>query len=143
MAPTHVLVPFDGSPLAADALTHALETYECDVTVLNVVTPIDRSMSEGGVLERVSDRRDSARQRVEAEIETATPQPTSTDRTVRPAVEDGTPSEAVLEYVASHEVDHVVMGGHGRDEHDLVGELLGTVATRVVTEAPVPVTVIR
>jgi nucleotide-binding universal stress UspA family protein len=35
------------------------------------------------------------------------------------------------------------MGGHGGDRHDVVARLLGTVATQVVTEAPVTVTVVR
>jgi len=50
MAPEHVLVPLDGSPLAESALTHAVETFDCRVTVLNVVTPVDGPMSEGGVI---------------------------------------------------------------------------------------------
>ena len=41
MAPSHVLVPLDGSPLADAALEEAMETYDCRITVLNVVTPID------------------------------------------------------------------------------------------------------
>jgi nucleotide-binding universal stress UspA family protein len=42
MAPSHVLVPLDGSPLADEALTQALELFDCRVTVLNVVTPSTR-----------------------------------------------------------------------------------------------------
>ena len=41
MAPTHLLVPLDGSPLADEALTYALETFDCQITVPNVVAPLD------------------------------------------------------------------------------------------------------
>ncbi|MFW6321924.1 MAG: universal stress protein, partial [Halohasta sp.] len=37
MGPSHVLVPMDGSPLADEALSHALATFDCRVTVLNIV----------------------------------------------------------------------------------------------------------
>lgn len=37
--------------MADDALEHALGIFDCSVTVLNVVTPLDASMSESGVLE--------------------------------------------------------------------------------------------
>jgi nucleotide-binding universal stress UspA family protein len=143
MAPSHVLVPLDGSPLADDALTHALETFDCRVTVLNVVTPIDGPMSEGGVLGVDSERRADARERAESVIDRARQRAAAVDRTVETAVETGDPAETVLAYVDEHDVDHVVMGGHGGPRTDLARRLLGTVATAVVGEAPVTVTVVR
>ena len=58
-------------------------------------------------------------------------------------VEEGKPAETILEYVENNAVDHVVMGGHGGDRHEITKRLLGTVATTVVSEAPVTVTVVR
>ena len=49
----------------------------------------------------------------------------------------------ILAEVESHDVDHVVMGGHGGARNELARRLLGTVATAVVGEAPVTVTVVR
>jgi nucleotide-binding universal stress UspA family protein len=141
MAPSTVLVPLDGSPLAEAALEHALETFDADVTVLNVVTPLDASMSESGVMAADQSREAAARERARTLVEDATAE--VTDRDVEAAVETGDPAETILEYVESHDVDHVVMGGHGGDRHDVVARLLGTVATQVVTEAPVTVTVVR
>lgn len=140
---THVLVPLDGSPLADDALVHALETFDCRMTVLNVVPPLDVSMSEGGVLEPDEKRRESARERTTEVIERATRRAVEADRSVETAVETGDPAEAILDYVEGHDVDHVVMGGHGGDRNRLARRLLGTVATAVVGEAPVTVTVVR
>jgi nucleotide-binding universal stress UspA family protein len=55
----------------------------------------------------------------------------------------GDPAEAILAYVEEQDVDHVVMGSHGDDRSQLTRRLLGTVATAVVGEAPVTVTVVR
>ena len=143
MAPSHVLVPLDGSPLADDALAHALETFDCRVTVLNVVTPLDRSMSEGGILEADDDREEEAGERADRLTARARRRAEEYDRTVETVVETGDPAETILSYVDEHAVDHVVMGGHGGDRHDLSVRLLGTVATQVVSEAPITVTVKR
>jgi nucleotide-binding universal stress UspA family protein len=140
---SHVLVPLDGSPLADDALVEALDLFDCRVTVLNVVTPIDATMSEGGILEADKDRRESARDRAERVVERARTQATAADRTVELAVESGDPADTILAYVDDHDVDHVVMGGHGGERSDIARRLLGTVATKVVGEVPVTVTVVR
>jgi len=143
MAPTHVLVPLDGSPLADDALTHALETFDCRVTVLNVVTSIDESMSEGGILEPGDNRRESAADRAERMVERARDRAAAAGRRVETVVESGDPADTIVEYVEDHDVDHVVMGGHGGTRDELARRLLGTVATAVVGEAPATVTVVR
>ena len=143
MAPSHVLVPLDGSPLADEALVHALETFDCRVTVLNVVTTLDKGMSESGVLEADASRKESARDRADRLVERAERRAADSDRTVETAVETGDPAETILEFVESNDVDQVVMGGHGGERHEIARRLLGTVATKVVSEAPVTVTVVR
>lgn len=143
MAPSHVLVPLDGSPLADDALVHALETYDCPITVLNVVTPLDEHMSEGGIIEPGEERREAARERAQRLLDSARTEAEASDRTIDTAVESGDPADAILEYVESSDVDHVAMGGHGGERGGLARRLLGTVATVVVSEAPVTVTVVR
>jgi nucleotide-binding universal stress UspA family protein len=143
MPPRHVLVPLDGSPLADDALEHALETYDCRVTVLNVVTPLDSSMSEGGVLEGVGDREDAARERAADLVSDAKRRGEEAGRNIDTVVETGDPAETIVAFVDEHDVDHVVMGGHGGTRNELASRLLGTVATAVVGEAPVSVTVVR
>jgi nucleotide-binding universal stress UspA family protein len=143
MEPSHVLVPLDGSPLADEALAHALAVLDCRVTVLNVVTPLDDGMSEGGVLEPGDDRREAAHERATDLVERARERAAAADREVDTAVETGDPAETILAYVEAHDIDQVVMGGHGGERGDLARRLLGTVATTVVGEAPVTVTVVR
>ncbi|WP_254839389.1 universal stress protein [Natronomonas marina] len=141
--PEHVLVPLDGSPLAEAALEHALTVYDCRVTVLNVVTPLDGPLSEGGVLEVGEDRREAAEERAETVLERARRQAEDAGREVETAVETGDPAETIVEYAEAHGVDHVVMGSHSESKNALARRLLGTVATAVVGESPVPVTVVR
>jgi len=143
MEPSHVLVPLDGSPLADDALAHALATFDCPVTVLNVVTPLDAGMSEGGVLEAAEGRQAAARERADELVADAKHRAEEAGRTVDTAVEAGDPADTILAYVDDHDIDHVVMGGHGGSRGDLARRLLGTVATKVVGEASVTVTVVR
>jgi nucleotide-binding universal stress UspA family protein len=143
MQPSHVLVPLDGSPLADDALAHALAVFDCEVTVLNVVTPIGSSMSEGGVIGADEDRQEAARQRADELVAGAKRRAEGSGRSVETAVETGDPADTILSYVDDHDVDHVVMGGHGGSRTDLAPRLLGTVATSVVGEAAVTVTVVR
>lgn len=141
--PSHVLVPLDGSPLADEALTHALGTFECPITVLNVVTPVDTEMSEGGVLEPDDQRHTVARKRARRLIEQAEDRAAGEGRTINTTVETGDPVETILSYVDDQNIDHVVMGGHGGQRGQLTRRLLGTVSTAVVGEAPVTVTVVR
>lgn len=143
MAPTHVLVPLDGSPLAGQALRHALETYDCKITVLNVLTPIGSTMSEGGIRDRTEQRVAEAGDRAETLVAEAREQVGAPDQRVETAIEVGDPAEVIVSSVEEFDVDQVVMGGHGGDTDGLVSRLLGTVATAVVTEAPVTVTVVR
>jgi nucleotide-binding universal stress UspA family protein len=143
MAPSHVLVPLDGSPLADEALVQALDLFDCRITVLNVVTPVDGRMSEGGVIEYGEDRRESARDRADRIIDRASDRASEADRTVETAVETGDPAETILAFVDEHDVDHVVMGGHGGERSGLARRLLGTVATDIVGTAPVTVTIVR
>jgi nucleotide-binding universal stress UspA family protein len=143
MAPSHVLVPLDGSPLADEALVHALETFDCRTTVLNVVQPLDATMSEGGVLDPGEERRAEARDRAAAVVDRAERRAAEADRRIETVVETGDPAETILAYVDANAVDHVVMGGHGGDRNELARRLLGTVATAVVDGASVTVTVVR
>lgn len=143
MASTHVLVPLDGSPLADQALRHALETYDCEVTVLNVITPIGSGMSEGGVRDRSDERVTEAEDWAEELIETAHEQAGEYGQDIETVIETGDPAEVIVAYIDETDVDHVVMGGHGGDNDGLVSRLLGTVAMKVVSEAPVTVTVVR
>jgi nucleotide-binding universal stress UspA family protein len=144
MAPSQILVPLDGSPLAEDALVHALETFDCPVTVLNVVTPLDSVMSEGGVLGMGDEgRREAARNHTTNIVETARSRAEGDSQPVETVIQVGDSAETIIQYVEESAVEQVVMGGHGSDRNELARRMLGTVATAVVGESSVTVTVVR
>jgi len=82
--PSHALVALDGSPLADEALLHALTVLDCRVTVLNVVTPLDAGMSEGGVLEADGSRQAAERERANQLVERASEQAAAENRVPLP-----------------------------------------------------------
>lgn len=114
MAPTHVLVPLDGSPLATKGLRHALETYDCEVTVLNVLTPIGSTMSEGGIRDHTEQRVAEAEERTAKLITNARERTGADEQYVETVIEAGDPAEVIVGYVEESTVDHVVMGGGSR-----------------------------
>jgi nucleotide-binding universal stress UspA family protein len=100
-------------------------------------------MSECGVLEPGEKRRESARNRANNLVESAQSKASDAGRTVETVVESGNPADTILGYIDAQDVDRVVMGGHGGERNAIARRLLGTVATTVVGEAPVTVTVVR
>lgn len=138
--PATVLVALDGSPLATDALDHTLAVFpDADITVLNVSVPLDAMMSESGVLD--DDVEEDERERAERIVGEATERADERGATVTTTTEEGRPAETIVAYAEDHDIDHVVMGSHGRSELSRV--LLGSVASSVVERSPVPVTVVR
>ncbi|MFC6988838.1 universal stress protein [Haloplanus sp. GCM10025708] len=64
-----------------------------------------------------------------------------TDCELRTELVVGKPEREIVDYVDQEDVDHVVMGSHGRSGLDRL--LLGSVAETVVRRVRVPVTVVR
>jgi nucleotide-binding universal stress UspA family protein len=83
----------------------------------------DREQEASGSLEDVTEPLDTAG--IEFRIETAV----------------GKPEREVVAFAEEHDVDHIVIGSHGREGVSRV--LLGSVAEKIVRRAPVPVTVVR
>ncbi|WP_341850678.1 universal stress protein [Natronococcus wangiae] len=53
----------------------------------------------------------------------------------------GSSARAIVQYAEEHDIDHIVLGSHGRTGTSRV--LLGSVAETVARRAPVPVTIVR
>lgn len=143
---THVLVPIDGSQQSWDALEYAFDQFEGErITVLHVVDPSEGVQAGGefgyfdpSALERAKERGDrlceQARERAEnADILSST--------VLEEASETGRPARGIVTYADEHDVDHIVMGSHGRTGASRI--LLGSVAETVARRAPVPVTIVR
>lgn len=136
-----VLVPTDGSDTAELAADHALalaDAFGATVHVLGVVDlegdagPFDA----GGINEEYLDRLQSD---AEADVESVADR--AGDRPVETAVVEGTPADAIVDYVDREGIDLVVMGTHGRTG---VSRLVtGSTSAQVVRESPVPVATVQ
>ncbi len=141
--PEHVLVPHDGSPQADEALEHALVEHAGDVvTVLHVIDPSDTGYSAGAMFPDFSEQwYEAAKDAAEEIFEAARELAEDHDVELRTAREMGRPARQIIEYAEEHDVDHVVIGSHGRSGVSRI--LLGSVAETIARRSPVPVTVVR
>ena len=142
-----VLVPVDGSPLSVRAFEHALETFpDAEITVLHVIDLFDAEYGAGrettfepmiGTEEWYEVAQAGTEQLFEEVEEIAAEH----DREVKTESEVGDPERIVPDYAAEEEVDHLVLGAHGRPDPNR--PLFGRVAETVAERAGVPVTLIR
>ena len=142
-----VLVPIDGSESSWAALEYAFGHHGDDpVVVLYVADPSERAYtdrSRGGE-DEPDEKEDSEEYSVEYSkelFETARERADAAGVEVETETTIGSPADAILEYAADNEIDHIVMGSRGRS--GLSRLLLGSVAETVVRRSSVPVTVTR
>lgn len=144
---THVLVPLDGSPQSWDAFDHAISNYDGEtITTLHVVDPMEGIYSDyggGGYYDsQVHDRAVERGEELGEQARTRADGAGILETTVlETAVETGSPARTILKYVDENDVDHIVMGSHGRS--GVARILLGSVAETVTRRSPVPVTTVR
>lgn len=141
----HVLIPVDDSPLAETALDFALTQFpEAHLTILHVIDPVEGSYAadptygdvwyDEGWFDRVTERSEeflgALRER-------------ASDHAGPVDVElvNGRPAREIISFADEADIDHVVMGSHGRTGFNRI--LLGSVTETVVRRSPVPVTVVR
>lgn len=138
-----VLLPVDDSDQARRAVEFVRDEFPAaDVVLLHVINPVDASYAGGAAFpfsseEWYQQREDAAEALLDDLEGLATPDGGPIER----AIEAGRPTQTIVEYAEDHDVDHIVMGSHGRSGVTRV--LLGSVAETVVRRAPVPVTVTR
>lgn len=140
--PQRILVAFDESPQAHAALEHVLSTYpEAAITVLHVSDPREWVYGDamGGYYSEEAFERaqESAEELLSGAEEFAREHDVEVDTTT----EMGQPSRTIVEYAEEHDIDHIVLGSHGR--RGLSRFLLGSVAETVARRSPTSVTIIR
>lgn len=139
-----VLVGFDGSDQAAAALEFAAAEWpDAGFTLLYVVDP-----TRGGyaATSSVPSAAEEWYEEARADAEAALADGVSRVReTVAGRIETetavGKPAATIVDRAGEDDVDHVVVGSHGRTGVSRL--VLGSEAERVVRRAPVPVTVVR
>jgi Universal stress protein UspA and related nucleotide-binding proteins len=134
-----VLVAVDGSPPSEAAVEFvATERPSATVILFHIVDP--SAVGYDTVATTAERWYDSERERADELLDAAADQLPET-ATVERLVEVGRPASTIAEVAEREDVDHVVLGSHGRSGISRV--ILGSVAEKVVRTSPVPVTVAR
>lgn len=135
-----ILVPYDDSEPARKALREALETFgSAEIIVFHVIELDELSQGVAGLAAEELEQTQEA-QAAEA-FDEAEAIAERYGVTIRRATGKGDAAEAIVEEADEYNVDHVVMGSHGRSGLSRI--LLGSVAEAVVRDAPVSVTISR
>lgn len=140
---SRILIAFDEAPQSTAAMHHAVSTYpDADIHVLHVVDPREwAGMDANGGGFYSQEMYEQARESADALLEEAASIAAEYDAEVTTAVREGRADRAIARYAEEHDVDHVVLGSHGRRGFSRF--LLGSVAERVARRSPGSVTIIR
>jgi nucleotide-binding universal stress UspA family protein len=139
----HILVPIDGSPQSDAALEYALEEFEtAQITVLNVIDPIEAGYTSQATVPGYSEEWfEQSKTAADELFEDAQEVAAGHDVELETATEVGRPSRTIVSYAEDNDIDHIVIGSHGRSGVTRI--LLGSVAENVVRRSPIPVTIVR
>lgn len=143
--PDELLVPLVNAPDQQAPVEHAFTiSTGADVTVVNVITPLDEPFSEGRVLRTTEARREAARDRARRLVESAREHAASTgerDSVVNITIAEGRPIRAVADRATARNVDRIVVDGRDRSRRSTL--LFGrSVAAALADETEVPVTTV-
>ncbi len=140
-----ILVPLDGSELAEIALDDALdmaELNEAEVTLLQVISPIDHVIvASTGYPIYVDEQLDYNKTAALTYLSDLSTRWDVGDVPLQTVVQVGPVAETIVDYASQQDIDLVVMGTHGRS--GISRWVYGSIAERVLQAASVPVLLVR
>jgi nucleotide-binding universal stress UspA family protein len=139
-----LLVPYDGSQSAERALRHALELAAAlDKAELHLVHVHESVLSYGRAAAYIpaGELEADMHKKSEALLKPALERVAAAGVPHRSAVLHGAPAQAIVGYAEDHGCDGIVMGTQGTGAISTL--LLGSVATKVMHLAKVPVTLVK
>ncbi|MFP4188891.1 MAG: universal stress protein [Halobacteriales archaeon] len=137
----NVLVPYDGSEYAKEALLHAVDTYpDARLHVLHVIDPVYRGGEKQPKAAWWNMWYEDREKRAQTLLDEAREMLDDHGRDVTTEHRTGKPSEEILLSIQENDIDVVVMGRQG--ESGLSRLLLGSSAKRVARHADIPVTLV-
>lgn len=139
-----ILVPLDGSPQAQEAFEYAIREFpDAAFTVITVLNPAEMSTggTEMGMASYADQWMEAEEERAEQRFDEARALADEHGVALEAETVLGRPARAIVDYAEENDIDHVIMGSHGRDGVSRI--LLGSVAETVVRRSPCPITVVR
>lgn len=135
-----VLVPLDGSEFAEQALRVAIDLFpEAELRLMRVpeMMTYPTTMYGGGGYETAALYMDAVQGEAEAYLKEKSAELKEQGRSVTWEVRDGMTADAITAAATEHTADVIAMSSHGRTGFRRF--VMGSVAERVLNEAPVPV----
>jgi nucleotide-binding universal stress UspA family protein len=136
-----ILVAYDGSRPAKEAVEHAIDEYgEEEIVLLRVIEAAGGSTEAGIGLakEKLKEFREEASASVSADLDELF----ETDGVeIRIETVFGKPAREIVSFAENGDIEHIVVGSHGREGMSRI--FLGSVAEKVTRRATVPVTIVR
>jgi len=137
-----ILVALDGSPLAEQALPHAIahaERFEAELVLLRVLEPLRLPSGLSPVaIERTEER---TRRLVQEYLESITARVEEQGVPVRAVTVEGRSHQEIIRFAESNQIDLIVISSRGAS--GLSRWLMGSVADRVVRGARMPVLLVQ
>ena len=143
-----ILVPLDGSELAAKVLPHVgdlAKAVQAEVTLLTIGgIPSLTYVARGEISETrpgvIVDAEKHAKEEAEKYLFETTKALKAKGINANYVYKEGTPAREIIKYAEENNFDLIALASHGRGE---VAWVLGSVAEKIVSHASVPVLLIR
>ncbi len=135
-----ILVPLDGSELAGKVIPQAEDLAKSFQAQLVLLTVGSAEVGEIGESSPQAQSGVVARMPAVQYLEATTAALRAKGLKATWAYKQGMPAQEIINYAVEHQVDLIAMASHGAGE---IAWLLGSVAQKVVTHAPVPVLLLR
>jgi nucleotide-binding universal stress UspA family protein len=144
-----ILVPLDGSPLGNKALSVALDDYpDAEIHLLHVVDPTEPGYSYVSLgvdaydtPQHGSEEWYDLAEEYAAELFDKAREESDEDVGLSTETRVGRPSREIVNYVEDNDIEHIILGSHGRDRESR--SLVGSVAEGVIFRSPVRVTLVK
>jgi len=126
---------------AWDSAKQFARLFGAEVVLLHVVPPLPVLPTKGNLPELYDELIQSARREAEAGFDRLLASVAGSGINVRIHLEDGPPAQRILEVAAKEAADLLIVGTHGRT--GLSRAIFGSVADRLVRQAPCPVLTVQ
>lgn len=138
-----VLVPVDWSEQADAAVDLVFDEFpEATLVLLHVINPAEAGFSTQASIPSASeDWYEQEKERAESLFDGIEERADNRGMDVERELDVGRPTTTIVEFTEDNDIDHIVMGSHGRQGVTRI--LLGSVTETVVRRSSVPVTVVR
>lgn len=138
----HIVIAYDGSSHAKRALDIAIDLASKYSSKLDIVEVVDSTVFSGaGVAPIPADVIESVYSKAKSDIEEAKKVASQKGVNAEGVVLEGDPANAILDYVSKNNADLIITGSRGLSTFKRM--LLGSVSTRLVQEAKIPVIVVK